>query len=123
MGGRGSKGRMGGGGGGGRINQNIESLEERLIASGQYVGAREVERQIEDELNRFLAEGEEDARVDSFRIISNPGDGRMGDVEAEYHVDLRIPVGRDPETGDMEYEYETEYRTDTFQVVLRRDSR
>ena len=118
MGGRGSRSGMSAGGGGGS-----QSLEDRLMMSGEYVGSREVERQIEDELNYRLAEGEEYAHVDSFRIISNPGDGRTGDVEAQYHVGVRIPLGRDPETGDMEYEYDTEYRSSTFQVVLRNTNR
>lgn len=104
------------GGGGSGASTNVD---ERVRSSRDYVGQREVESQIEDQLNYSLSSGEEDARVDSFRIISNPGNGRTGDVEAQYHVDVRVPVGRDPETGVMEYDYDTEYRSETFQVVLR----
>ena len=112
-----SSGKKSGGAGGSKATQ---SVEERVINSKRYIGQSAVESQIEDELNHNLGAGEEYAQVDSFKIVSNPGDGDFGDVEAEYHVNTRTPIGRDPETGDMEYEYDTEYRKDTFQVKLKK---
>lgn len=105
------------GAGSGKATQQVE---ERVINSGRFIGQSAVESQIEDELNHNLGDGEEYAQVDSFKIVSNPGDGDFGDVEAEYHVNVRIELGRNPETGDMEYEYDTEYRKDTFQVKLKK---
>ena len=67
----------------------------------------------------FIGSGEEYADVESFKIVSNPGNGKTGDVEAEYSVSQRIPVGYDPETGRTEYDYDTEYRKGTFQVKLK----
>ena len=97
-----------------------EEVDGLIRNSEDYVGDHSIERQIRDILNYHLGEGEQYADVDSFDIISNPGNGDFGDVEAQYHVNVKIPVGRDPETGQMEYEYDTEYRSDVFQVVLRK---
>ncbi len=96
-----------------------QSVDERVRSSREYVGQQEVENQIDDYIRYNLGDGETSAGVDSFRIISNPGDGEFGDVEAQYHVNVRIPIGYDDETGRMEYETDTEYRSETFQVRLR----
>lgn len=111
-GGGGSGGARGGRAGGGSIDSKVRSSED-------YVGDRSVERQINEQLQYSLGGGEESAYVESFKIISNPGNGQTGDVEAEYRVGLKIPVGYDYETGQTEYEYGTEYRTQTFQIKLR----
>lgn len=112
-------GGRGSGGSGGARGKRGGSVDNKVRSSADYVGDRSVERQINEQLNHSLGSGEEYADVESFKIISNPGNGQTGDVEAEYRVGLKIPVGYDYEIGQTEYEYDTEYRTQTFQIKLR----
>ena len=56
-----------------------------------------------DYMNYNLDPGMESARV------LNVTDLRTGKVRIDYSAEMRVPVGRDPETGREEYEYETEY--------------
>ena len=114
-GGRGGKG-SGGSRGGGRAGG---SVDDKVRSSKDYVGDRSVENQINEQLRYSLGGNEEYADVESFKIVSNPGNGNTGDVEAEYRVSMKIPVGYDYETGQTEYEYDTEYRRGTFQVKLK----
>lgn len=111
-GGGGSGGARGGGRAGGSVDSKVRSSED-------YVGDRSVEKQINEQLRYSLGSGEQYADVESFKVVSNPGNGQTGDVEAEYSVSMRIPVGYDYETGQTEYEYDTEYRRGTFQVKLK----
>lgn len=115
FGGRGGKG-SGGSRGGGRAGG---SVDDKVRSSKDYVGDRSVEKQINEQLRYSLGSGEQYADVESFKIVSNPGNGQTGDVEAEYSVSMKIPVGYDYETGQTEYEYDTEYRRGTFQVKLK----
>lgn len=115
FGGRGGKG-SGGSRGGGRAGG---SVDDKVRSSEDYVGDRSVEKQINEQLRYNLGSGEQYADVESFKIVSNPGNGQTGDVEAEYSVSMKIPVGYDYETGQTEYEYDTEYRRGTFQVKLK----
>lgn len=115
FGGRGGKG-SGGSRGGGRAGG---SVDDKIRSSEDYVGDRSVEKQINEQLRYSLGSGEQYADVESFKIVSNPGNGQTGDVEAEYSVSMKIPVGYDYETGQTEYEYDTEYRRGTFQVKLK----
>lgn len=110
MGGRGSSSGKGSGG---------RSIDSSVRSSKDYVGDKSVEKQINEQLRYNLGSGEEYADVESFKIVSNPGNGKTGDVEAEYSVSQRIPVGYDLETGRTEYDYDTEYRRGTFQVKLK----
>lgn len=96
--------------------------EDTIINSRDYIGQREIENQINEQLQYNLGDGEEYATVESFRIISNPGNGEFGDVEAEYRVTVRIPYDEYDSDGyrTTSYDTEYEYRTDVFQVRLRR---
>ena len=112
-------GRGGGGSGGARGGRAGGSMDSKVRSSEDYVGDRSVEKQINEQLRYSLGSGEQYADVESFKIVSNPGNGQTGDVEAEYSVSMKIPVGYDYETGQTEYEYDTEYRRGTFQVKLK----
>lgn len=98
------------------------SIDEQVRQSPDYIGQREIENQINEQIRYSLDYDEEYASVDSFRIISNPGGGELGDVEATYQVTLRIPYTETDADGYSQTYYDTEYeyRTDTFQVILKR---
>ena len=108
--------------GGSSATAPTRNVDEEVRLSSDYVGQREVENQINEQLRYNLGDGEEYASVASFRIISNPGGGEMGDVEATYQVTVRIPYEEYDSDGYSQTYYDTEYeyRTDTFQVRLKR---
>ena len=109
-----------GGAGGKRTGNSGKFNASAIVNSPDFVGDRSLREQANDFLRHHLGENESYADVESYEIISNPGNGYMGDVEVEYSVDVRIPVGRDPETGREEYETDTEYRKTTLQLRLRK---
>lgn len=92
-----------------------------IRAQSDYVGDRNIENQVNDILRHNLGENEEWAEITDFRIVSNPGGGRVGDVEADYDVTIRTsyPEYNSDGTREEVFEEETERRTDIFQVVLR----
>lgn len=99
------------------VDQRADEVQE-LLSSADYIGDRAIETQI----NSLIRGYGESAIVDSFNIISNENGGEFGTVEAEFHVNYRIPETNYDSDG---YEYttysnETEYRTDTFRVRVKR---
>lgn len=99
----------------------MSSVENIRVAS-DYVGDRNIENQINDYIRNHLGENEEYASVRDFEIISNPGGGDVGDVRATYEVKIAMPYTQYDSDGTS-YEVterETEYRTDVFQVRLRK---
>lgn len=119
MGGRGSSSSNIGNG----RNSSSLSVSERVQMSPDYIGQRNIEDQVSEQIRYgMLGEGEDLVAVNSVTIDTNPGDGEMGDVTAEYQV--RVDTSYD-ETDADGYTYivrdsEYEYRTDTFQVRLKR---
>ena len=101
--------------------QSFSSIQEQVSSSPDYVGDRSVEEQIDDQLRYNLPMGAEYARVDSFTIVSNPGGGEFGDVEAQYTVEYSIPVTQTDADGYTWTDYERESETvySTFQVRLK----
>lgn len=95
-----------------------EKAHENVTASRNFVGSSNLERQARDYLNHHLGYGEEYADVKDFHIAQNPTENGLADVDVEYEVRVRIPVGRDPETGVEEYEDDYEYRTKTLQLKV-----
>ena len=127
MGGRGSSSAGGGarGGAGNATNaaidwNNPEQVRQNLLSSGDYIGDSEVKREVEDWLNHNLSRYESSASVDEIRVISNPGGREFGDVEVDYTVIERVPVGRDPDTGLQDFDFERASYTETFHMRLRR---
>ena len=99
-------------------------MNDAIRKRADYVGDDEVVRQINDQLRHGLGTNGEYASVDpdSIRITSDArrNNQGFGTVSADYEVNLRIPVGVDPETGRIEVEYDTEYRSREFNVRLLR---
>ena len=68
-------------------NGNSLSISERVQSSPDYVGQRNIEDQVSEQIRYgMLGDGETLVAVNSVTIESNPGDGKMGDVTAEYQV-------------------------------------
>ncbi len=95
-----------------------EKAHDAVLEDPHFVGEKEVEEQAYDQLKYNLAYYETHLSVTSFRIVQYPTDGGLADVDVEYDVDVKIPVGRDIETGRTEYEYETEGRKETLQLKV-----
>ena len=118
MGGRSSSSNIGVG-----RNASSLSISERVQSSPDYVGQRNIEDQVSEQIRYgMLGEGEDLVAVRSVTIDTNPGDGEVGDVTAEYQV--RVDTSYEDVDADgyrqTIRDYETEYRTDTFQVRLKR---
>ena len=102
------------------------SLDDSIRASRDYIGSTNVESQISEQIRYgMLGEGEDLVAINSFTIDTNPGNGDVGNVTAEYQV--RVDTSYDDYDSDGERytvrDSETEYRTDTFQVVLKKRNR
>lgn len=104
MGGRGSGGgkRAGGGGAGGGVTQSA------------------VNRAAQEYVQNHLYAGETFGTVESVQIVSPVDKNGYADVKIEAHKSVQIPVGRDIETGQMEYDYDVEYQTITTRLKVRR---
>ena len=66
-------------------------------------------KKIKSNLNHSLWSGETDRSNVQFE-----GYDKHGNIRVSYDVSVQIPVGVDPETGQQEYEYDTEYRESVF---------
>lgn len=115
MGGRSSSSGLG--------NRASMSISERVQMSPDYVGQRNIEDQVSEQIRYgMLGDGEDLVAVNSITIETNPGDGEVGDVTAEYQV--RVDTSYEDVDADgytyTVHDHEYEYRTDTFQVVLKR---
>ena len=79
----------------------------------------EVLQRAQDYVSHRLGTNEYSAKVISAEVVSEIDRDGIADVKVEYEVGVRIPIGIDPETGRMEIETDTEYRTGTFAMKVR----
>lgn len=102
-------------------------MNDAIRGRADYVGDADVLRQVNDQLRHRLGRSEEYATADpnSIRITTDARRNAqgMGIVNASYDVDVRVPVGVDPETGRLEMETATETRTGDFNVRLLKKGR
>lgn len=103
FGGRGSGGGKGGGGG-----------ADRGVAQSA------VNRAAQEYVQHHLYNGETFGTVESAQIVSPVDKNGYADVKIEARKDVQIPIGRDIETGQMEYDYDVEYQTITTHLKVRR---
>lgn len=83
-----------------------------VLSHKDYIGDKEIESQVNDQLRYHLGTGEEYAEVEQFEIIQYPTQSGMADVDVQYSVNVIIP------NGDGTYERDTEYRTTTVQLKV-----
>lgn len=95
-----------------------DDADTTVRASSRFVGDDNLKNQAKDYLNHHLLPNDDYCTVDEMRIIQNPTSSGVADVEVEYTVDMSIPVGMDQETGRMEYDSDTDYRTKTLQLKV-----
>lgn len=72
-----------------------------------------------DYVTHHLYGSEEYATVDEAKVISLVDKDGYADVEVKYHTSIRIDLGVDPETGEHEYESDTEYRKSTYRLKIK----
>ena len=75
----------------------------------------ELINKVQKMLNYQLGRGEEYATVDDIKVLGKTKSGKTR-LRVLYSVSVRIPVGRDPETGIEEYEYDDEFRTTDLDI-------
>ncbi len=95
-----------------------DDADDVVRASSRFVGDDNLKNQAKDYLNHHLGPNDDWCTVDAMRIIQNPTSSGIADVEVEYTVDMEIPVGIDHETGRMEYDSDTDYRSQTLQLKV-----
>lgn len=105
MGGRGSGGAGAARGGG----------STRGEGAAQSVVNRAAQEYVQNHLNN----GETFGVVESAQVVSPLDKNGYADVKIETRKSVQIPVGRDIETGRMEYDYDVEYQTITTRLKVR----
>ena len=75
----------------------------------------ELTNKVQKMLKYQLGRGEEYATVDDIKVLGKTKSGKTR-LRVSYSVSVRIPVGRDPETGIEEYEYDDESRTTDLDI-------
>lgn len=76
----------------------------------------DLEAKVKDYLNYHLSANDEYIpTVRDIKVLGKSDDGTVT-VEATYDASVTIPYGRDPETGAVLYDTDTETRTDVFNI-------
>lgn len=90
-----------GGGGGGRAKQS------------------DVNNAAQEYVQNHLNQGETFGTVESAKVVSPIDANGYADVKIETRKSVQITLGIDPETGRMEYDYDTEYQRFTTRLKVR----
>lgn len=89
-------------------------------SGGGGVAQSAVNRAAQEYVQHHLYNGETFGTVESAQVVSPVDKNGYADVKIEARKDVQIPVGRDFETGQMEYNYDVEYQTITTHLKVRR---
>lgn len=87
---------------------------------GGGVSQSQLNSAVQDYLTHNITSGTQTASLDKATIVSDVDSNGYADVKVDYSTSVRVATGYDTETNRMEYDYETEYRSDTFRIKVRR---
>lgn len=123
MGGRGNSSKIKSGSRAATTKTRENSIDSKIRNSPDYIGQTAIEDQISEQVRYgMLGEGEDFIAVSDFTIESNPGNGDIGDVTATYQIRVDLSY-QETDADGYTYtvpSYEYEYRTETFQVRLKK---
>lgn len=83
------------------------------------VSDKQVFKIAQDWVSHNLSVGEQFAKATNAEIVSDIDENGRANVKIDYETRVRVVVGYDAETQRMEYEEDTEYRTDTVRLKVR----
>ena len=109
-----------GSGGGKRTGGGSTGRSSKKFGDKGIISESEAEKVINEQVKYSLGENETYADVESVKIVSDISANGTANVEASIRTNLQIPVGYDMETGMTEYEYDHEYRTQTFRIKVKK---
>lgn len=91
---------------GGRGNSGSRNTDSTLLKT------------VQDWVTHHLTNGVRTSIVTDAEIISKVDKNGEADVRVSYEDSVRVLVGYDSETNQAQYDYETEYHTNTFRLKV-----
>lgn len=84
------------------------------------VSSTQLNNAAQDYLTHNVTSGTQNASLDKATIISDIDENGYANVKMDYTVRVRVATDYDVETGQMLYDTETEYKSDTFRIKVRK---